>query len=213
MGIILFIPIGMYLGIYKVPEIIERYCPQIIQEIRDKPHSLIVNMTPQIFIWLIIFIPFIIIGANIGNFVSYKIKKSRNFSDIQKVKLLELIKMNCNCLCFFRLRSFLGCLVGILFVMPFGFASALLFGGNIGGGCLAMFIGKVMEDIEFLKKLFPISIINYYIPVYIGLLIGFSYTFLIILIIFLIIGANAGNLIGYGILNIVNTIKSIFLMK
>lgn len=204
-GILFSLPIGIYLGIFKVYEIIEKYYPNVINIIEES-HSLVINMIPIILVSSTVSFIFMIMGANLGNFVGYKIGKSRDL-DIQKVKLLELIKMNCNGLCFFKLRSLIGCLVGILFILPIGFATALLIGGDLGGGCTAMIIEKIWKDIGFLNKCFPI-------PLWIGLLVGFPYTFLIILIIFIIIGGNTGNLIGWIVSkNIINPIRKYILMK
>lgn len=100
---------------------------------------------------------------------------------------MTLIKEICSWLCFFQVKSFIGCIVGMVLVSPIGFFFALVVGAMLGGGWSAelgefLTIGKHEGWIEG-------------IVVIIGATIGFGIVFLLLLI----IGANIGNFLGYGI--------------
>lgn len=103
---------------------------------------------------------------------------------------MELIRINCNYLCFFKLKSLTGALVGILLFLPIGLFGGIIAGSTLGGGWVAYFIEMLLGK--------NTGIIGSSI-----IMIGVTCGFLIIFIFFIIIGANLGNLVGWGINNIV----------
>jgi hypothetical protein len=108
--------------------------------------------------------------------------------------MIELLRMNCNYLCFLKLKSLMGSIIGIFFFLPVGFFGGLTVGAILGGGWLSSIV-----SIIYGKK--GGAMVN------IAGCIGATFGFLIIFILFVIIGANLGNLTGYGVSKVVKLLK------
>ncbi|MEW6609966.1 MAG: hypothetical protein AB1414_21395 [bacterium] len=102
---------------------------------------------------------------------------------------MELIRELCNWLCFLRLKSLNGCIIGAFFLSPIGVFWGVVIGLVLGGGWSASFV-KFLTSQEG-GMIGGITII-------IGSIIGFF----IIFFLFLVIGANVGNLLGYILLKL-----------
>jgi hypothetical protein len=108
--------------------------------------------------------------------------------------MIDLLKRICNYVCFFRVKSLLGSILGILFIIanPIGLLGVVMIGTLIG-----CWVAGIVDFISHGKE----NIIR--IAGFMGTICGY----IIMLTLFTIIGANLGNLIGYGVSSIVKVIK------
>lgn len=207
-SIFLFLPVGFLMGM-NISINIVNWFNEIVGTVYDKKGWITGNIIDPVmmtFSFLIIFALYIIISANLGNLTGYGINriivkirkravKTMNSKELlPRQKLLDLFKINCDYLCFYGLKNLSGTIIGIFLLLPIGCFAGATMGALLGGG----WCGNLMKILFEIEEGVAAKIAITY-----GLTIGFFIVFTI----FLFIGANLGNLAGYGVSSIVKAIK------